>query len=109
MVNYIIICIVSLAWGFALACLIFSFFLPKSNDIGNSIGVAEDFKLDVSFDTCKDLELKALETSEVYYFCAGHCVNIDSGIEEPDPDKLVERMLKKQFELEDITSTYVDG
>ena len=45
-----VICVISIALGFALACLIFAVLLSRSNDIGNSVGMVEDYKIDISFD-----------------------------------------------------------
>lgn len=105
----ILICIVSIALGFALACLIFAVLLSRSNDIGNSTGKVTDYKIDVSFDVRKDrLEVYSLKVDETDLFCTENSVNIESETEEPDPDKLVEKM-SNQVKLEDITAIYVDG
>ena len=102
--------IISAALGFALACLVFAVILSRSNDIGNSTGMAEDYKIDISFDVSKDrLEQNWAKLDEADLFITEYSENIDSGIEEPDPDKLVEEMPHKKIELEDITEIYVDG
>ena len=105
-----VVCVISIALGFALACLIFAVLLSRSNDIGNSTGMVEDYKIDISFDVCKDrLDQNWARRDEADLFITDNYKNIDSGIEEPDPDKLVETVTQKQVELEDITSIYVDG
>ncbi len=106
----ILILIVSVIFGFALACFIFAWILSKSNDIGNSTGTAEDFKTDVSFDVSKNqLEIDYSKRDEVDTFIRQNYKIIASDANEPAPDKLVEQLPGKQIELEDITAIYVDG
>ena len=99
-ILFIISIFFSVFLGFAITCFIFAVILSRSNDIGNSTGMAEDYKIDISFD---DFE------------CGAHALffewdfkEIDPDPNEPDPDKLVEPPVK-QFELEDTTAIYVDG
>lgn len=105
----IFICIVSVALGFAFACLIFAVLLSGSNDIGNSTGLIEDYKTDISFEVSEDLEYTPLILDEVDLFCTKYSESLESGVEEPDPDKLVEKISKEKIKLEDITAIYVDG
>ena len=90
----------SVSLGFALACFIFAIILSRSNDIGNSTGTVEDYKIDISFD---DFECDAHAL-----FFEWNFKEIAPDPNEPDPDKLVEPPVK-HFELEDITAIYVDG
>lgn len=107
--NFLIL-IVSVIFGFALACFIFAWILSKSNDIGNSTGTAEDFKTDVSFDVSKNqLEIDYSKRDEVDTFILQNFKMIASDANEPAPDKLVEHLPGKQIELEDITAIYMDG
>ena len=80
--------------------LIFAIILSRSNDIGNSTGTVEDYKIDISFD---DFECDAHALFFEWSF-----KEIAPDPNEPDPDKLVEPPVK-HFELEDITAIYVDG
>ena len=80
--------------------LIFAIILSRSNDIGNSTGTVEDYKIDISFD---DFECGAHAL-----FFEWNFKEIAPDPNEPDPDKLVEPPVK-HFELEDITAIYVDG
>ncbi len=105
-----VVCFFSVGLGFGLACVIFAILLSRSNDIGNSTGMVEDYKIDISFDVCKNhLEHHWEKQDEADLFIIKYTENIDSGIEEPDPDKVVEAMPLNRFELEDITAIYVDG
>lgn len=105
-----VICVISIALGFALACLIFAVLLSRSNDIGNSVGMVEDYKIDISFDISKNqLEQSWARRDEADLFVIKYSENIDLGIEEPDPDKVVEAMPNDHFALEDVTAIYVDG
>ncbi len=80
------------------------------NDIGNSTGMVEDYKIDISFDVSKDhLEQHWEKQDEADLFIINYTEDINSGIEEPDPDKVVEAIPLNRFELEDITAIYVDG
>jgi len=106
----VLILIVSVTLGFALACFIFVWILSESNDIGNSTGTNEDFKTKVSFDACKNyLEIDYSKRDEVDTFILQNFKEFDPDPDEPAPDKLVEQQPGKQFELEDITAIYVDG
>ena len=90
----------SVSLGFALACFIFAIILSRSNDIGNSTGTVEDYKIDISFDADK--------RGDHALYCDWYFEEIAPDPNEPDPDKLVEPPVK-QFELEDTTAIYVDG
>ena len=104
-----IVCFFSVGLGFGLACVIFAI-LSRSNDIGNSTGMVEDYKIDISFDVSKDhLEQHWEKQDEADLFIINYTEDINSGIEEPDPDKVVEAIPLNRFELEDITAIYVDG
>ena len=106
----LVVCFFSVGLGFGLACVIFAILLSRSNDIGNSTGMVEDYKIDISFDVCKErLEQYWEKPDETDLFCEQYFENIDSEIEEPDPDKVVEAIPLNRFELEDITAIYVDG
>ena len=105
----ILILIASVFLGFALACFIFAVILSRSNDIGNSTAEIEDYKIKISFDVCMDpLKFDKKVWNESETFCKWYFEKIDPDPNEPDPDKVVEPPVK-QFELEDITSLYVDG
>ena len=105
-----VVCFFSVGLGFGLACVIFAILLSRSNDIGNSTGMVEDYKIVISFDVCKNhLEHHWEKQDEADMFIINYTENIDSGIEEPDPDKVVEAMPLNRSELEDITAIYVDG
>lgn len=105
----VLILIVSVIFGFALACFIFAWILSESNDIGNSTAEVEDFKTEISFDVCMDpLKLDKTVYDERHIFCQWYYQEIAPDPNEPDPDKLVEPPVK-HFELEDITAIYVDG
>ena len=106
----VLILIVSVIFGFALACFIFAWILSESNDIGNSTGTSEGFKTDVFFDVSKNqLEIDYSKRDEVDTFILQNFKIIAPDPNEPDPDKLVEQLPGKQIELEDITAIYVDG
>ncbi len=106
----IFILIVSVALGFALACLICAVLLHRSNDIGNSTGMIEDYKIDISFDVSNDrLDPDIYRRDEVDMFCDKYYRSIAQDIKEPASDKYVEQVPGKQIELEDITAIYVDG
>ena len=72
--------------------------------------MVEDYKIDISFDVSKDhLEQHWEKQDEADLFIINYTEDINSGIEEPDPDKVVEAIPLNRFELEDITAIYVDG
>ena len=77
--------------GFGIACVIFSFILAKSNDIGNSVGFASQYTIGISYDISKD----KLSDDEIDSFGYGYIRNEDRNRDnEPDFDKEVERSLQ---------------
>lgn len=99
-ILFIISIFFSVFLGFAITCFIFAVILSRSNDIGNSTGMVEDYKIDISFDADK--------RGDHALYCDWYFEEIAPDPNEPDPDKLVEPPVK-QFELEDTTAIYVDG
>lgn len=99
-ILFIISILFSVFLGFAITCFIFAVILSRSNDIGNSTGMVEDYKIDISFDADK--------RGDHALYCDWYFEEIAPDPNEPDPDKMVEPPVK-QFELEDTTAIYVDG
>ena len=99
-ILFIISIFFSVFLGFAITCFIFAVILSRSNDIGNSTGMVEDYKIDISFDADK--------RGDHALYCDWYFEEIAPDPNEPDPDKMVEPPVK-QFELEDTTAIYVDG
>ena len=99
-ILFIISIFFSVFLGFAITCFIFAVILSRSNDIGNSTGMVEDYKIDISFDADK--------RGDHALFFEWDFKEIAPDPNEPDPDKMVEPPVK-QFELEDTTAIYVDG
>lgn len=99
-ILFIISIFFSVFLGFAITCFIFAVILSRSNDIGNSTGMVEDYKIDISFDADK--------RGDHALYCDWYFEEIAPDPNEPDPEKLVEPPVK-HFELEDITAIYVDG
>lgn len=78
--------------GFGIVCVIFSFILAKSNDIGNSVGSASQYTIGISYERSKD----KLSDDEIDSFGYGYIHNEDRNREnEPDFDEPVEQAMPK--------------
>lgn len=74
--------------GFGIVCVIFSFILAKSNDIGNSVGSASQYTIGISYERSKD----KLSDDEIDSFGHGYIRNEDRNRDnEPDVDQKVEQ------------------
>ena len=72
-ILFIISIFFSVFLGFAITCFIFAVILSRSNDIGNSTGMVEDYKIDISFD---DFE------------CGAHALFFEWDFKEIAPDSI---------------------
>lgn len=98
----ILLLVLACGLGFGLACVIFSFILAKSNDIGNSVGSASQYTFGISYDISRD----KLSDDEKDSFGLGYIQEEDRNREnEPEFDKPVEQSPVKIAKFE-WDSTY---
>lgn len=85
----VIALILSIGLGFGLACFLFASLLSKSNNIGDSVGEAEQYHAKAIFDQHLDDEYSKSK-SDIQFRLSHYQPNHKAQIVEPPSDKLVE-------------------